>query len=73
MDLKEYLRSERLDVLSRMADLPHYIEENSEVFRSIGINNFREIYGNALRLNDDIDIVKRVVEHNKKKDRIEAL
>jgi len=71
MDFKEYIGSKKMDVLSKMIDLPYYIAENIEAIRIIVMDNFQKIYSNALRLKDDIDTVKRVVEHNKKWDKVD--
>jgi len=71
VDFKEYIGSKKMDVLSKMIDLPYYIVENIEAFRIIWMHNFQEIYSNALRLKDDIETVKTVVEHNKKEDKVD--
>jgi len=70
MDLKEYIGSKKMDVLSKMIDLPYYIVENIEAIRIIG-NNFQEIHKKALNLKDNIETVKRVVEHNRNWDRVD--
>jgi len=71
MDLKEYIGSKKMDVLSKMIDLPYYIVENIEAIRIIGMDNFQEIHKKALNLKDNIETVKRVVEHNKNWDKVD--
>ena len=70
MDFKEYIGSKKMDVLSKMIDLPYYIVENKEAFGIIW-DNFQEIYKKVLKLKDDIETVKRVVEHNKNCDKVD--
>ena len=71
MDFKEYIGSKKMDVLSKMIDLPYYIVENIEAIRIIVMDNFQEIHKKALNLKDDIETVKRVVEHNKNWDKVD--
>jgi len=71
MGLKEYIGSKKMDVLSKMIDLPYYIVENIEAIRVIVMDNFQEIHKEALNLKDNIETVKRVVEHNKNWDKVD--